>query len=113
MFYCTNNEISWEEKKHTLNKILKADEVIKSPGIPDSIDIIKQLNKKRIPVISEIEFAFRDILPKYKSNPPKKIQRQHRRNGFETQNADKIFESTYQSQINNKILNLQGSLHLL
>ena len=38
----------------TLNKILTADEVIKSPGIPESVDVIQKLNKKKIPVISDI-----------------------------------------------------------
>jgi len=54
-----NNEIEWEEQKHTLEHILNADEVIKSPGIPDGIDLIQQLITKEIPVISEVEFAFR------------------------------------------------------
>ena len=54
-----NNEIEWEQKKHTLEYILNADEVIKSPGIPEGVDIIQQLIAKKIPVISEIEFAFR------------------------------------------------------
>ena len=54
-----NNEIEWEEGKHTSEQILNADEVIKSPGIPDTIDLIQQLVAKNIPVISEVEFAFR------------------------------------------------------
>jgi len=54
-----NNEIEWEEGKHTLDKILNSDEVIKSPGIPDEIDVIQQIHKKGISVISEVEFAFR------------------------------------------------------
>ena len=54
-----NNEIEWEEQKHSSASILKADEVIKSPGIPDGVDLIQQLIAKEIPVISEIEFAFR------------------------------------------------------
>tara|TARA_B100001142_G_scaffold168899_1_gene168559 strand:+ start:734 stop:2056 length:1323 start_codon:yes stop_codon:yes gene_type:complete len=54
-----SNDIEWEEKKHTYKKILNADEVIKSPGISDQIDLIQQLNIKKIPVISEIEFAAR------------------------------------------------------
>ncbi len=55
----SNNEIKWEERGHSLQKILQSDEVIKSPGIPDSTDVIQQLKKEGIPVISEIEFAFR------------------------------------------------------
>jgi len=54
-----NNEIEWEEGKHTYKQILNADEVIKSPGIPDTVDIIQQLAVKNIPMISEVEFAFR------------------------------------------------------
>jgi len=54
-----NNEIEWEEQKHTLEYILNADEVIKSPGIPDGVDLIQKLITKEIPVISEVEFAFR------------------------------------------------------
>jgi len=54
-----NNEIEWEDGKHTYEKILNADEVIKSPGIPDKVDLIQQLIAKEILVISEVEFAFR------------------------------------------------------
>ena len=51
--------ISWEEKKHTESLILNADEIIKSPGIPDKAPVIKQLKSLGTPVISEIEFAGR------------------------------------------------------
>mgnify|MGYP001189545340 CR=1 FL=1 len=54
-----NNEIKWEEGKHNYEQILNADEVIKSPGIADNNDLIKQLIAQEIPVISEVEFAFR------------------------------------------------------
>ena len=54
-----NNEIDWEEGKHTCEQILNADQVIKSPGIPDGVDLIQQLIAKEIPVLSEVEFAFR------------------------------------------------------
>jgi UDP-N-acetylmuramoylalanine--D-glutamate ligase len=54
-----NNEIEWEEQHHSEERILAADEVIKSPGIPDHVPLIKQLREKGIPVISEIEFAAR------------------------------------------------------
>lgn len=53
--------IPYEEKVHTDEKILNAAEVIKSPGIPNSSPIIKKLREAGIPVISEIEFAFRYI----------------------------------------------------
>ncbi len=51
------NKVEWEEEKHTEELILNADVVMKSPGIPDKSPIVKQLRKKGIPVISEIEFA--------------------------------------------------------
>lgn len=51
--------IPWEEGHHTTEKILNADEVIKSPGIPNSAPIVKQIKKNGIPIISEIEFAGR------------------------------------------------------
>lgn len=51
--------ISWEEKNHTESLILNADEVIKSPGIPDKAPLIKKLHALSTPVISEIEFAGR------------------------------------------------------
>lgn len=51
--------IAWEEQKHTEDLILNADEVIKSPGIPDKAEIICKIKAKNIPVISEIEFAGR------------------------------------------------------
>ena len=54
-----NNEIEWEEGKHTESKILNADLVMKSPGIPDKVQLVKQLLEMSIPVISEIEFASR------------------------------------------------------
>ena len=53
------NKISWEEKQHTEALILNADEIIKSPGIPDKLPIVKKIKAKKIPVISEIEFAGR------------------------------------------------------
>ncbi len=53
----TINEIPWEEETHTEHKILNADVVMKSPGIPDKSAIVKKLLEKKIPVISEIEFA--------------------------------------------------------
>ena len=47
----------WEEMRHTESRILTADLVVKSPGIPDTADLIKKLNEAGIKVISEIEFA--------------------------------------------------------
>ena len=51
--------ISWEEGHHTLSNILNADEIIKSPGIPNNLPIIEELRNRGIPIISEIEFAGR------------------------------------------------------
>lgn len=51
--------IPFEEGKHTEDEILKAAEVIKSPGIPEKAAIVKKLHAGGIPVISEIEFAGR------------------------------------------------------
>ena len=52
-------EIAFEEGKHTEEKILDADEVIISPGIPLTAPLVKKIKAKMIPVISEIEFAAR------------------------------------------------------
>ena len=52
-----NHEIEFEEGNHSVDRILQADLVIKSPGIPDHIDLIIRLKDLNIPVISEIEFA--------------------------------------------------------
>ena len=49
--------IQWEEGTHTEKKILSADVIMKSPGIPDKAPIIKKAHEKGIAVISEIEFA--------------------------------------------------------
>lgn len=51
--------VNWEEGQHTEEKILMADEVVKSPGIPDNAPIIQKIISKNIPIISEIEFAGR------------------------------------------------------
>jgi UDP-N-acetylmuramoylalanine--D-glutamate ligase len=51
--------IDFEEGKHSEEKILVADTVVKSPGIPDTAPLILKLKEKGIPVISEIEFAGR------------------------------------------------------
>lgn len=50
-------EIDWEDEQHTESKILNADLVMKSPGIPDKVPLVVKLKEKGIPVISEIEFA--------------------------------------------------------
>lgn len=49
--------IDWEEGTHSEDRILTADVVMKSPGIPDKVSLVKQLMAQGVPVISEIEFA--------------------------------------------------------
>lgn len=51
--------IPYEQGSHDMRRILAADEVVKSPGIPDSAPVIKAIKDKNIPIISEIELAGR------------------------------------------------------
>ncbi len=51
--------IAWEEGQHSKKRILAADEIVKSPGIPPNSDIVRCILSKNIPIISEIEFAGR------------------------------------------------------
>jgi len=53
------HKVAWEEEQHTESRILAADEIVKSPGIPDKVSIIQQIIKNKIKIISEIEFASR------------------------------------------------------
>jgi UDP-N-acetylmuramoylalanine--D-glutamate ligase len=55
--------IEFESGSHTVERILAADEVMKSPGIPEKNEMVKAIRAKGIPVISEIEFGYR-----YKGN---------------------------------------------
>ncbi len=54
-----SNNIAFEEATHNEEKILSADEVMKSPGIPEKNELVKKIRARGIPVISEIEFAYR------------------------------------------------------
>jgi len=54
-----DHQIAWEEGQHTEEKILNADEIIKSPGIPDTAPMVSKAIAKGIRIISEIEFAGR------------------------------------------------------
>ena len=54
-----DNGIDFEEGHHTEEKILSADEIMKSPGIPEKNEMVKKIRAKGIPVISEIELAYR------------------------------------------------------
>ena len=51
--------IDWEEGGHTAHKVLNADEIVKSPGIPDTAPMVEAALQKGIPIVSEIEFAGR------------------------------------------------------
>ena len=53
------HQIAWESGQHTPELILNADEVIKSPGIPLTAPLVKQLIEQGTPILSEIEFAAR------------------------------------------------------
>jgi UDP-N-acetylmuramoylalanine--D-glutamate ligase len=54
-----NAGIDFEEGKHSVEKILNADEVMKSPGIPEKATMVKKIRNAGIAVVSEIEFAYR------------------------------------------------------
>ncbi len=58
-----DNNIQFESGSHNVERILEADEVMKSPGIPEKNELVKAIRAKGIPVISEIEFGYR-----YKGN---------------------------------------------
>lgn len=53
------HDIDWEDNGHTESKILDADGIIKSPGIPDEAPIVQKIIERNITVLSEIEFAAR------------------------------------------------------
>jgi len=53
------NGILFEEGGHTEERVLAADEIVKSPGIPEKNELVKKIRAKGIPVISEIELAYR------------------------------------------------------
>ena len=54
-----DRHIEWAEGQHTEARILNADEIIKSPGIPETAPMVKKAEEKGIHIISEIEFAGR------------------------------------------------------
>jgi UDP-N-acetylmuramoylalanine--D-glutamate ligase len=51
--------IPWEEGQHSMERILAADEVVKSPGIPEKSPVMQAIREKGIPVIGEIELGWR------------------------------------------------------
>ena len=54
-----DHQIAWEEGQHTETRILDADEIVKSPGIPDTAPMVVKAKERGIGIISEIEFAGR------------------------------------------------------
>ena len=56
-----HHAIEFEEGKHSEERILTAQLVIKSPGIPEKTEIVKKIKQKKIAIIDEIEFAFRHL----------------------------------------------------
>ena len=54
-----DHQIQYEEEKHSEEKILNAQEVVKSPGIPEKNEWVHKLRQAGIPILSEIEFAYR------------------------------------------------------
>ncbi len=51
--------IAFEEETHSMERILEADEIVKSPGIPEKTPVMKAIREKGIPVIGEIELGYR------------------------------------------------------
>ena len=54
----TKYGIDWEDGQHTAEKILNADEIVKSPGIPDTAPLVAEAIRRGIPIISEIELGY-------------------------------------------------------
>ena len=52
-----NNQIEWEENTHSTDRIFQAELIVKSPGIPETNDLMRALRNKQVKIISEIEFA--------------------------------------------------------
>jgi UDP-N-acetylmuramoylalanine--D-glutamate ligase len=52
-----NNQIEWEENTHSIDRIFQAELIVKSPGIPETTDLMRALRNKQVKIISEIEFA--------------------------------------------------------
>ena len=84
------------EIKVSKDKLLR-----QSSSVANQIEAKFSEGEKKLIAGSYVEFAERNILPEFSKINNLKIERKHRREGFETGNADKIFESTFTSQINN------------
>ena len=68
-------QVPYEEGHHSEERILAADEVVKSPGIPDKAPMIVKLREAGIPVISEMEFAGRYLVRPGRSASPARTAR--------------------------------------
>jgi Domain of unknown function (DUF1338) len=93
-----------EKKGFTLNdsggkiKISADEALLQSSTVARMVEAEFANHEKRSIAGSYVEFAERKILPQFRHLPGELINRSHRREGFEANNADKIFESTYSSQ---------------
>lgn len=72
--------------------------LLQSSTVARMIEATFANNEKHAIAGSYVEFAERRVLPQFAHLPPSEIRREHRREGFEANNADKIFESTYSAQ---------------
>ena len=86
------NNAGGEIKKSPDGKLLQ------SSTVAEMIEATFADGKKKMIAGSYVEFAERKVLDQFIGLPKEQIRREHRRDGFETGNADKIFESTYTSQ---------------
>lgn len=72
--------------------------LLQSSTVAEMIEATFADGKKKMIAGSYVEFAERKVLDQFAHLPKEQVRREHRRDGFETGNADKIFESTYTSQ---------------
>ena len=79
-------------------KISKDGLLLQSSSVSQMVEAVFDGGIKKMIPGSYVEFCERKVLPKFKHLSRQKINREHRRDGFETGNADKIFESTYLNQ---------------
>ena len=83
-------------------KISPDGKLLQSSTVAEMIEATFADDKRKMIAGSYVEFAERKVLDQFASLPKDQIRREHRRDGFETGNADKIFESTYTSQTERK-----------
>ncbi len=76
--------------------------LLQSSTVAEMIEATFLNNEKETIAGSYVEFAERKVLPQFAHLLPHEIEREHRRDGFETKNANKIFESTFMSQTKNR-----------